>query len=72
MNSSEPKKIVPLRRKLEETRGMLVWVLGAIDRFNDSAEPPMCPEGYEDQQNCGGDCAACWFNVALRHARGQE
>ena len=66
------KKNAALRRKLEETREMLVWVLGAIDRFNDSGEPPMCPKGREDQQNCEGDCAACWFGEASRHARGQE
>ena len=65
--NSEPKKIAAMRREMNETNDMLLWMLNRIDKRNDDAieagEPPICPE---PDMACRGNCTSCWFSAALK------
>lgn len=69
--NSEPKKAAALRRELHESDDMLLYLLREIDRYNDDAENPFCPEAKKDS-GCEGDCTKCWFGPALAYARRQK
>lgn len=64
--NSEPKKAAALRKELEETSGMLLWLLRRIDEHNDDSEPPFCPE---PDMECRGSCRDCWFSAAFGYVR---
>lgn len=64
--NSEPKKSGALRRELDETNNLLLWLLKRIDEHNDDNESPLCPSGNEA---CRGNCRGCWYSAALDGVR---